>query len=105
MSQCPRFSLQCLIVLTLPLLLHGCVADPKPAPAEPDPRRFETPEYLAQKALPVVNASTLYARGGTGQGVTVALIDSGMNQALPEFYGRVADPGLTLSSNSQVRMM
>lgn len=93
MPQCPRFSLQCLIVLTLPLLLHGCVAAPKPAPAEPDPRRFETPEYLAQKALPVVNASTLYARGGTGQGVTVALIDSGLNQALPEFDGRVADPG------------
>ena len=93
MSQCPRFSLQCLIVFTAPLLLLGCVASPHPAPAEPDPRRFETPEYLAQKALPIVNASTLYARSGTGQGVKIALIDSGINQALPEFYGRVADPG------------
>lgn len=54
---------------------------------------FETPEYFEQKALPIVKASSLYARGGTGQGVKVALIDSGLNQALPEFHGRVADPG------------
>lgn len=93
MSHKPVFPSLRLSLLTLPLLLLGCVTPPSPKPAEPDTQRFETLEYLAQKALPVVKASALYARGGTGQGVKVALIDSGLNQDLPEFYGRVADPG------------
>ncbi|UUN89060.1 S8 family peptidase [Pseudomonas extremorientalis] len=93
MSHKPVFPSLRPILLTLPLLLLGCVTPSSPKPAEPDTQRFETLEYLAQKALPVVKASALYARGGTGQGVKVALIDSGLNQDLPEFYGRVADPG------------
>lgn len=97
MPLCPPtkllFSLHRIILCTLPLLLLGCVSTPAPMPAEPDTRRFETAEYLAQKALPIVKASSLYARGGTGQGVRVALIDSGLNLELPEFNGRVYDPG------------
>ncbi|OIN43424.1 serine protease [Pseudomonas azotoformans] len=93
MSHKPVISSLRLVLLTLPLLLLGCVTPPSSKPAEPDTQRFETLEYLAQKALPIVKASALYARGGTGQGVKVALIDSGLNQDLPEFYGRVADPG------------
>lgn len=93
MSHKPVFPSLRPILLTLPLLLLGCVTPSSPKPAEPDTQRFETLEYLAQKALPVVKASALYARGGTGRGVKVALIDSGLNQDLPEFYGRVADPG------------
>jgi len=93
MPLCPPTKLHRLILCTLPLLLLGCVSTPAPMPAEPDTRRFETAEYLAQKALPIVKASSLYARGGTGQGVRVALIDSGLNLELPEFNGRVYDPG------------
>lgn len=97
MPQChhpkPMLSLQRLGLLALPLILLGCTTPPKPVPAAPDTRTFETHEYLAEKALPIVKASALYARGGTGQGVKVALIDSGLNQGLPEFHGRVADPG------------
>ena len=89
MPLCPPTKLHRLILCTLPLLLLGCVSTPAPMPAEPDTRRFETAEYLAQKALPIVKASSLYARGGTGQGVRVALIDSGLNLELPEFNGRV----------------
>lgn len=84
--------LQRTTLLVLPVLLLGCVT-PAPAPPELDTSVFETTEYLAQKALPVVKASTLYARGGTGQNVKVALIDSGMNDTLSEFRGRIADPG------------
>ena len=77
--------------LALPLLLSGCLTNPvQPAI---DPTRFETPEYRAQKGLAVIHASTLYARGGTGQGVAVALVDSGLNSSLPAFQGRVRDPG------------
>lgn len=83
--------------LALPLLLSGCLTNPvQPAI---DPTRFETPEYRAQKGLAVIHASTLYARGGTGQGVAVALIDSGLNSSLPAFQGRVRDPGFDYVEN------
>ncbi|KQM54667.1 serine protease [Pseudomonas sp. Leaf15] len=85
----PSFSL----LLALPLLLMGCAAPPKPTSEQLAVRAFETPEYFAANALPIVKASTLYARGGTGQGVKVALIDSGLNSELPEFQGRLADIG------------
>lgn len=80
-------------LFALPLVLLGCANPPLSAPEALDTRAFETREYFAQKALPIVKASSLYARGGTGQGVKVALIDSGLNRQLPEFEGRVADPG------------
>ncbi|WP_438870074.1 S8 family peptidase [Pseudomonas sp. L1(2025)] len=89
MSRMPPFFL----LLALPLLLMGCAAPPKPTSEQLAVRAFETPEYFAANALPSVNASTLYARGGTGQGVKVALIDSGLNSELPEFQGRLADIG------------
>lgn len=89
MSRMPSFSL----LLALPLLLVGCAAVPKPTSEQLAARAFETPEYFAANALPIVKASTLYARGGTGQGVKVALIDSGLNSELPEFQGRLADIG------------
>jgi subtilisin family serine protease len=79
------------LVLTIPLLLSGCLTPHVQQVIAPD--TFETPEYQAQKGLAVIQASHLYARGGTGQGVTVALIDSGLNSELPEFQGRVGDPG------------
>jgi subtilisin family serine protease len=79
------------LMLTTPLLLSGCLTIPEQPTI--DPAKFETPEYQAQKGLAVIQASSLYARGGTGQGVTVALIDSGLNTELPEFQGRVGDPG------------
>ncbi|WP_219269096.1 S8 family peptidase [Pseudomonas sp. Xaverov 259] len=89
MSRVPPFFL----LLALPLLLMGCAAPPKPTSEQLAIRAFETPEYFAANALPIVKASTLYARGGTGQGVKVALIDSGLNSELPAFQGRLADIG------------
>lgn len=77
--------------LALPLLLTGCLTPPIQPAIDPTP--FETPEYQAQKGLAIIHASSLYARGGTGQGVAVALIDSGLNSNVPEFQGRLRDPG------------
>ncbi|WP_201196352.1 S8 family peptidase [Pseudomonas fluorescens] len=78
-------------VLTVPFFLSGCLTNP--AKPNLDTAPFETIEYKGQQGLAVVKASSLYARGGTGQGKTVGLIDSGLNQTLSEFQGRVADPG------------
>ncbi|SDB21538.1 S8 family peptidase [Pseudomonas sp. NFACC13-1] len=79
------------LTITSASLLAGCLTVPEPPGV--DPARFETPEYHAQQGLAVVKASALYARGGTGQDVVVALIDSGLNASLEEFEGRLGDPG------------
>ena len=76
-------------LLGLPIAVAGFAAHAD-APA---PSTFETPEYQALKALPILKAASLYARGGTGKGVTVALIDSGLDLEHPSFQGRIADPG------------
>jgi subtilisin family serine protease len=88
--------------LIFPLLLTGCITPTKQSETSQDHQKiagFETDEYEAQKGLAIIKASTLYARGGTGQGVTVAVIDSGLNTALPEFSGRIADPGYDFMRN------
>lgn len=87
-------------LLLAPLLLSGCLSGldssllkPGAAEIEPLSSRFETPEYNTQRALPLVKASALYAQGGTGKGISVAIIDSGLNTELPEFKDRLATPG------------
>ena len=85
------------LLLPVPLLLSGCLTTPEKPVIKPD--TFETAEYQAQKGLAVIQASHLYARGGTGQGVPVALIDSGLNAELPEFQDRVRDPGFDYVEN------
>ncbi|WP_024777987.1 S8 family peptidase [Pseudomonas corrugata] len=79
------------LAITSASLLAGCLTLAERSGVEP--AVFETPEYLAQQGLSVVKASALYARGGTGQEVTVALVDSGLNAHLQEFEGRLNDPG------------
>ncbi len=86
-----------LTTLALPFLLTGCLVNPVQPSIDPTP--YETPEYRAQKALAIVNASALYARGGTGQDVAVAVVDSGLNDNLPEFQGRLRDPGFDYVEN------
>ena len=46
---------------------------------------FETDEYDAMGALAMINASSAYARGATGAGVAVGVIDSGVYEEHIEF--------------------
>jgi subtilisin family serine protease len=50
-------------------------------------------EYNAQYGLTTVKAKKAYQRGYTGQGVVVALIDTGVDTSHPEFAGRIAAGG------------
>jgi len=50
---------------------------------------FETAEYEAGTGLDNVFASTAYARGATGAGVTVAVIDSGIDLDHPDFQNNL----------------
>ena len=46
---------------------------------------FETDEYLGMQGLSLINASSAYARGANGAGVTVGVIDSGVYEQHGEF--------------------
>ncbi|MGU3468349.1 S8 family serine peptidase, partial [Methylobacterium sp. C33D] len=47
--------------------------------------------YRRNYVLSSINASTAYARGFTGYGVTVAVVDSGLDATHPAFIGRVSN--------------
>lgn len=53
-------------------------------------RKFVDAEFKASGALPMINAQYAYARGYTGKGVIVAVVDSGLHAGHPEFRGRVS---------------
>ena len=54
-------------------------------------RGFETAEYLGMKGLAMINASSAYARGATGAGVTVGVVDSGVYEEHIEFKTSTSD--------------
>ncbi len=53
------------------------------------PGVIDTAEYRANWGLAAVKADSAYARGATGDGVTVAVIDSGIDLTHPEFAGQL----------------
>ncbi len=63
------------------------VATPSPTPPPP---AFDTAEYQRSTGLALANALPAYQAGGSGAGVTVAVIDSGVAAANAEFAGRLS---------------
>ena len=54
----------------------------------PTAASFRTAEFRAQYGLAAIKAEYAYARGYTGQGVVVAVVDSGFAENHPEFSGK-----------------
>lgn len=69
-------------------------------PAQQDPAVFQTPEYKAQHGLGDIHAANAYARGGSGSGITVAVIDTGLDASHPDFSGRLAAGGFDFLNNT-----
>ncbi len=70
--------------------------EPPPVTAEPDEAEAELrreyaghPEFRNQPALEQVNAHYAYARGATGEGVTIGIIDSGIDPGHTKFAGKL----------------
>ena len=71
---------------------------PEPPPVTPEPDTSESelrqeyaahPEFRNQPALEQVNAHYAYARGATGEGVTIGIIDSGIDPGHTKFEGKL----------------
>ena len=52
---------------------------------------FETDEYRGMNGLDMINASSAYARGATGKGIRVGVIDSGVYEEHEEFARGTGD--------------
>lgn len=65
------------------LLLAALV--PLAVQAQTSPSYWETTEYYRSRTLAPINASSAYARGYTGKGSVIAIIDTGIDTTSPEF--------------------
>lgn len=68
------------------------MAPPPSSPPPPPPpvvQDFDTAEYRRQSALERINVIPAYEAGALGQGVIVAVIDTGIDASHPEFAGRI----------------
>ncbi|MGH2340282.1 autotransporter domain-containing protein [Segnochrobactraceae bacterium EtOH-i3] len=70
--------------------------------ALPAPKPTADAEYRANWGLGAINALTAYQMGLTGKGVTVAVIDSGLDVRHPEFTGRVSADALNLGDDQSL---
>lgn len=64
---------------------------PLPPPIAP-PASFETTEYNRTRGLPLIKASHAWSRGATGEGIIVAVIDTGAVQDHPDLSGQFVGP-------------
>lgn len=63
---------------------------PPPPPPTPTPAQLlDTPEYRRSGAAVQANVLPAWAAGFEGAGVIVGIVDSGIDQASPEFTGRI----------------
>ena len=70
------------------LALSACASVPR-AQRVPRPNPASA-EYLRSWGLNAVNANPAYLAGATGRGVTIALVDCGLEQAVPELRRNVS---------------
>lgn len=61
---------------------------PRPNPS-PSGQGYDDAEYARSTSAVAAGAKAAYDNGATGQGVKIAIIDTGVNAGLPEFAGRI----------------
>ncbi|MEJ0061773.1 MAG: S8 family peptidase [Alphaproteobacteria bacterium] len=73
-----------------------------PPPGFPNPPTVgEAAEYSAQHGLEQIGAGAANARGFAGQGITVAVLDSGLNTLHPDMVNNIAPGGYDFISGSE----
>lgn len=70
---------------------------PPPPPPSPPQIDYNTAEYQRSNAATAIKALSAYSTGATGDGITIAAVDSGVNPALPEFAGKISSASQDVS--------
>lgn len=66
-----------------------------------DPGDFETSEYNFTEGLPFLGASSAYAAGATGQGITIAVIDTSFDPDHPDLVGRILSTSFDINADTR----
>ena len=81
----------------------GTISTPTPTPApEPKPTpavEFDTAEYRRSDGPALHDAVAAWQDGATGQGVGIAIIDTGIDPDNPEFAGRISSASRDVAGN------
>ncbi len=72
---------------------------PSPTPTPTPTANFNTPELRRSNGPEQHGAVTAWAGGATGQGATIAIVDSGIDSDSPEFLGRIHPNSTDLVAN------
>ena len=75
---------------------------PAPAPTPTPTALYDTAEYRATVGAVSANALTAYQHGGTGQGVTVGVVDSGIDLESAEFGARLLAASANVAGGTTV---
>jgi len=59
-------------------------------PRQVVPAQFDTSEFRRSDGPDVHNAASAWSAGNTGRGVTIAVVDTGVDEDSPEFAGRIS---------------
>lgn len=79
-------------------------APPVTPPTPPPPTSvFNTPEYQRTNGLDIVQPIPAYEAGATGEGVTIGIVDSGIDLNTSEFTGRVLASSRDVFSNRSLQ--
>lgn len=70
-----------------------------PAPTPTPAAAFDTAEYRRSDGPSFHNAVPAWQQGANGQGVTIAIIDTGIDTANPEFAGRISPYSADVAGN------
>ena len=84
-----------------PVALPAVAPAPTPTPP-PAAINYDTAEYRATVGAVSMNALSAYAKGATGAGVALAVIDSGIDLESQEFTGRIAATSRDVAGNGGI---
>ncbi|GMM92640.1 S8 family peptidase [Qipengyuania sp. MTN3-11] len=82
------------------------VPTPAPAPTPtptPPPTNFDTAEFRTSDGPDQHNATAAWQRGATGDGVTIAIVDTGIDPDNPEFAGRIHPNSRDVAGNRGIQ--
>lgn len=86
-----------------PIPTATATATPTPTPTANPTASFVTSEYNRSSGPPQHGAITAWAAGYNGTGVTIGIVDSGIDQTNPEFSGRISGASRDVASSRTIQ--
>jgi hypothetical protein len=83
-----------------PVSRPAAPAEAPPPPPPPPTAEFDTPEYHADYGLAAMHTLSAYGAGLSGEGVTIGIVDTGIDIGNPEFKGGISPLSIDITTGS-----